>query len=74
VRALLVVLSSPLPDELPDPSLAPEQMQIEHLVSQAPVEPLDERILIGLPGLDAINEHTIGLTPVNKDTDVALDP
>jgi len=69
---LLVLLDAPLADELPDLGQASEQIQIEHLVSQAPVEPLDKGILIRLARFDVVDEHAIGLALVQHGDPTAL--
>ena len=53
--------------ELPDLGQASEQIQVEHLISQASVEPLDKGVLIRLSWLDAIDKHAVGLAPVDED-------
>ena len=66
--SLLVVLGEPLSDELAHLGEASEQIQIQHLVSQAPVEAFDKGILVRLAWLDVVDKHPVGLAPFDEDT------
>lgn len=66
MRPVFVVLLPPLTDDFPRLGEIAEQVQIEHLIAYAAVEAFDERILVRLAGLDVVDEHSVGLTPVDK--------
>ena len=55
MRPLLVVFDQPLPSDLPDLVEVLEQISTEHLITERPVEPLDERILVRLARLDVLD-------------------
>jgi len=50
VRASLVVVGPPFFDDLPSVSEGQKPVLVQALVAEAPVEALDESVLLGLPG------------------------
>ena len=43
-----------------------KEVRVQHLGSIAPVEALDVRVLVRLPGLDVVRRHTVLGAPVDE--------
>jgi len=64
VRPFLIVIYEPVVRDPLDLTDGRECVSVEHFLAVGPVEPLDEGVLIGLPGLDIEKIDTMLVAPV----------
>ena len=61
--AFLVVVEHPPPRCFANVIQACEQVLVQDLLAERPVEALDVGVLVGLAGLDVLDGHALGLPP-----------
>ena len=64
--SLLVVLDHPSPRGFADVVERGEQMLVQDLFAQGPVEAFDVGVLVGLARLDVLDRHAVGLGPLDE--------
>ena len=66
MRSVFVVLGQPVIGDGLDLFDGVEQVSVEHLGSECPVEAFDVGVLIGLAGLDVVQRYALSLSPFDE--------
>ena len=66
MRSVLVVLEHPPVGGLAYVLQSCEQVLVQHLLAEGPVEAFDVGVLVGFAGLDVLDRHGVGLGPLHE--------